>query len=185
MWDCGTCWLVASQVTTPLERGAASSRASDAPLFLQRLFKGLIDRPRGGRGTRKEGYGACMGNSEMLGWEVERWATRRKTRLSQLVVTTDEFHVCAVILLRDCFFQLKLDRMWVWRSLWVTVDERRQPIHHTVPTYRARRPRRPHSAGWSSRTSPSGSGGPGCCSPRKRSARSPGGPGLRSTWHDG
>lgn len=33
-----------SQVTTPLEKGTGSSRATDAPLFLLQLFKGIIDR---------------------------------------------------------------------------------------------------------------------------------------------
>lgn len=42
-------------------------------------------------------------------------------------------------------------------------------------TYRLSCPRRP---GWSSRRSPSGSESPACCSRRRRSARSPGGPHL-------
>jgi len=55
---------------------------------------------------------------------------------------------------------------------------------------RSYRRRRPHSSDWSSRTSPSGSGGPACCSPRRRSDRFPVGPHLdpkyketeRSMW---
>lgn len=79
MWVCGTCWLVASQVTTPPERGAASSRASDAPLFLQRLFKGLIDRPRGGGGLGRRVMEHAWAAQRC--W-VERWrGERREERL--------------------------------------------------------------------------------------------------------
>ena len=45
MWDLGL--PVGSQVTPPPGKWAATDKATDAPLFLQQLFKGLIDRPEG------------------------------------------------------------------------------------------------------------------------------------------
>lgn len=74
-WVCGTCRLGASQVTTPLERGVASSRVTDAPLFLQRLFKGLIDRPRGGGGLGRRVWGHAWAAQRC--W-VERWRGERQ-----------------------------------------------------------------------------------------------------------
>lgn len=63
LWDGGV-----SGYNPPWEK-AATSRATDAPLFLQRLFKGQIDRL--GRGG--------MGSSESL--EVERWVKSRQMHL--------------------------------------------------------------------------------------------------------
>lgn len=65
----------ASQVTTPLERGVASSRVTDAPLFLQRLFKGLIDRTRGGGGLGRRVWGHARIAQRC--W-VERWRGERQ-----------------------------------------------------------------------------------------------------------
>lgn len=58
--------LAVFQVTAPPGEGAASSRATDAPLFLQRLFKGLIDRLGG-----MYGGGLQLGEAGLSGgWSV-------------------------------------------------------------------------------------------------------------------
>lgn len=54
--------------------GAASSRVSDAPLFLQRLFKGLTDRSRGrGSETGDGKTWTCMTPIVLFGITYVKW----------------------------------------------------------------------------------------------------------------